>query len=74
MADSVPPPPGVCTLTTSPGASWKVILEGSSRAPGVPGFRMYLAGRASWPPKRPQGAKRALSERIEKLGVWPGNV
>ena len=70
----MPPPPGVCTLTTSPGTSWKVIFDGSSRAAFVSGFRMYLAGRAEPPPKSPHGAYLALSERIEKLGSWPGNV
>jgi hypothetical protein len=35
---------------------------------------MYLAGRAEPPPKSPHGAYLALSERIEKLGSWPGNV
>ena len=61
-------------LSRDSGASWNVIFDGSSRDCGESGFRMYFAGRASWPPKRPQGAKRALSERMEKLGAWPGNV
>ncbi|HWO05171.1 MAG TPA: hypothetical protein VNQ54_10280 [Methylomirabilota bacterium] len=53
---SVPTPPGVCTLTTSPGAIWNVILDGSSRSAGVSGFSTYRAGRAAPPPKSPHGA------------------
>src|SRR4029453_5598795 len=36
--DAVPPPPGVWTLTTSPGARRNVIFEGSSRAAGESRF------------------------------------
>src|SRR5262249_5858287 len=67
-----PPRPGVWTLTTSPRLSWTVIFDGSARARGESGLRMYRAGHASAPPKSPHGAKRALSDRIEKLGAWPG--
>src|SRR5262249_15076374 len=71
---SHPPPPGVWTLTTSPCLSWTVIFDGSARARGEAGVRMYRAGLASPPPQSPPRGKRALSDRIEKLGAWPGKV
>mgnify|MGYP003693898757 CR=1 FL=1 len=68
-ADSVPPPPGVCTLTMSSGFSWKVIFDGSSRRCGVSGFRMYCAAARPRRRRAPRGVASLVREDREARRV-----
>src|SRR6266508_4458823 len=60
--DPMPPPPGVMTVTTSPGASWRLVLGGSSAS-----LRRFRPGWPSAPPRAPAGPWRRRSVSRERL-------